>query len=59
MIKRKFSVYPLVGIVLAMLWVLPFYLIIVNSFKTKTEIFSNTLGLPQSFTAENYPEAYR
>ena len=58
-IKRKFHAYPFVGIVLAMLWVLPFYLIIVNSFKEKTEIFSNTLGLPQTFTTENYPEAYR
>ena len=59
MFKKRFSLSPLVGIVLALLWLMPFYLIIVNSFKSKTEIFSNTVGLPENFTTENYPEAYK
>ncbi|RCT66641.1 carbohydrate ABC transporter permease, partial [Enterococcus faecium] len=39
MFKKRFSLSPLVGIVLALLWLMPFY-----PFKSKTEIFSNTLG---------------
>ncbi len=46
------------GIFLSLFWFYPFYLVIVNSFKTKAEIFVNTLGFPSEGTVENYPEAF-
>lgn len=47
-----------VGIVIALIWLYPLYIVVVNSFKTKNEIFTNTLGLPQDFTFQNYKDAY-
>lgn len=49
----------LLGIVLGLIWLIPFYLMISNSFKTKQEIFTNPLGIPQDFTWSNYPEAFK
>lgn len=45
------------GILLSILWVSPFYLVLVNSFKTKKEIFTDTIGLPGKFLVENYKKA--
>ena len=59
MAKHKKLIAPILGTLFALLWLTPFYLIVTNSFKTKTEIFSNTLGLPQTFTLDNYPEAIK
>ncbi|WP_321387694.1 carbohydrate ABC transporter permease [uncultured Enterococcus sp.] len=46
------------GFVLGLVWLVPFYLMISNSVKTKQEIFTNPLGIPESFTWDNYPEAF-
>ncbi|MGG3562183.1 carbohydrate ABC transporter permease [Neobacillus rhizosphaerae] len=56
---RKYK-WPLeiLGVLLGLLWLSPFYLMIVNSFKTKREIFSDTLKLPEVFTFDNYVEAF-
>ncbi|WP_413303200.1 carbohydrate ABC transporter permease [Bacillus sp. 1P10SD] len=56
---RKYK-WPLeiLGLLLGLLWLSPFYLMIVNSFKTKREIFSDTLKLPEVFTFDNYVEAF-
>ncbi|MBO0471251.1 carbohydrate ABC transporter permease [Enterococcus sp. DIV0242_7C1] len=56
--QRKAFWIKLLGIGLTLLWLYPFYLIVVNSFKTKSEIFKNTLNVPQNFTTENYPVAF-
>ncbi|WP_161979443.1 carbohydrate ABC transporter permease [Streptococcus sp. S784/96/1] len=42
------------GIICSMIWIYPFYIILVNSFKTKSEIFKNTLNLPKQIQIENY-----
>ena len=55
--KYRFPV-EILGIFLALLWIAPFYLMIVNSLKTKKEIFSNTLSLPEAFNLDNYKEAF-
>lgn len=57
---RRKSRFPIeiVGIFLALIWIAPFYLMIVNSLKTKREIFSNTLSLPESFNLDNYIQAF-
>lgn len=46
------------GIALAILWLLPFYLMFVNSFKSKKEIFMDTTSPPESWNFENYITAF-
>lgn len=56
--KGKLSIVIL-GILLAVLWLFPFYLLLSNSFKTPKGIFTSVLNLPgKFFTISNYPEAY-
>lgn len=45
------------GIILAIFYLSPFYLVFVNSFKTKKNVLTDTIGLPAPFTFENYPKA--
>lgn len=45
------------GILFSALWFYPFFLIVINSFKTKSEIFQNTLDLPKSINFSNYTTA--
>lgn len=47
------------GFFLALIWLIPFYLILTNSFKEKREIFENPLGIPHDATFANYPEAFK
>ncbi len=46
-----------IGAIVSLLWIYPFYLVFVNSIKTKSGIFKGTLGLPTEPTLENYPVA--
>ncbi|WML47154.1 carbohydrate ABC transporter permease [Neobacillus sp. PS3-34] len=55
--KYKFPI-EILGILLALLWLSPFYLMIVNSFKTKKEMFTDVLRLPAAFNLDNYKEAF-
>ncbi|MDK2806112.1 MAG: maltose transport system permease protein [Thermoanaerobacterium sp.] len=57
--KVDFQKYLLtiLGIVLSLIWISPFYIILVNSFKTKKELFTNTLSLPKSLMLDNYKTA--
>ncbi|MFL2097245.1 carbohydrate ABC transporter permease [Marinilactibacillus psychrotolerans] len=48
----------MVGIAASLFWFYPFFLIIINSFKTKSEIFQNTLTLPTGLNSENYTTAF-
>lgn len=43
---------------LALLFLSPFYIIIVNSFKTKRELFESVLSLPAKFNPDNYKQAF-
>ena len=43
---------------MALLWLAPFYLMIVNAFKTKKGIFSDVLGFPEELTFENFKNAF-
>ncbi len=54
---HKYSMI-LIGLIVSLIWIYPFYLVVVNSFKTKADIFNSTLGLPQIPTLENYPTAF-
>lgn len=58
--KNKFNKIGLdvVGIILALVCLSPFYIIIVNSFKTKGELFESTLALPSSLMLDNYTKSW-
>ncbi|MDP4092190.1 MAG: carbohydrate ABC transporter permease [Bacillota bacterium] len=45
------------GIILAIFWISPFYLVLDNSFKTKKELFTSTIGLPKKIQLGNYRQA--
>jgi raffinose/stachyose/melibiose transport system permease protein len=56
--KRKLYLLEMIGLLLALIWISPFYLMIVNAYKTKKGIFSDVLGLPEEFTFENFQQAF-
>ena len=43
----------ILGLILGLICLSPFYIIIVNSFKTKGELFESTLALPSSASFSN------
>ena len=47
----------IVGLVLSVAYVMPFFLVLVNSFKPKFEILDNPLALPIEFTWDNFDQA--
>ncbi|WP_281885422.1 carbohydrate ABC transporter permease [Paenibacillus sp. YYML68] len=50
---RLFSL-EVIGIIVALLFLVPFYFVIVNSMKTFGELLVNTSNLPKSFNIANY-----
>ena len=44
----------IIGIITAIIYLSPFYILVINSFKTKQEIFASTLSFPTTFTLENF-----
>lgn len=47
-----------IGIALGALFLSPFYIIIINSLKTKKELFTSVLSFPKIFNLNNYKEAF-
>ena len=51
--KDKFTLGKLItsilGVLAGLIFLSPFYIIVVNSFKTKKEMFSSVLALPKNF----------
>ncbi|MGX6971159.1 carbohydrate ABC transporter permease [Vagococcus bubulae] len=45
-------------ILLFVLYIFPFLLIMINSFKTKMEVLENPMSLPKIFSLDNFVEAY-
>ncbi|QEN04457.1 carbohydrate ABC transporter permease [Thiospirochaeta perfilievii] len=58
--KKNKIILSIVGVLLALLFLSPFYLVVVNSFKTMKGIFINTNALPfgEYFVLSNYPIAF-
>ena len=56
--KRQLYLVEILGLLLGLLWLSPFYLMIVNAFKTKKEIFSGVLGIPETWTFDNFVQAF-
>lgn len=51
--KKKYLL-EIIGILMGIFWIAPFYLMIINSFKTKKGIFSDTLSMPDKWTLDNF-----
>lgn len=57
--KKRYKMWlTIIGLTIALIWLSPFYLMIVNAFKTKFDIFNNVLALPETFTLDNFKQAY-
>lgn len=56
--KFKNICISIFGVVLALLFLSPFYIIVINAFKTKMELFKDTLALPTEFITDNFKEAF-
>lgn len=58
--KGKKIIAPIIGIILALIFILPLYIVVTNSFKTQKGIFLDVMGLPfgEFLTLENYPQAF-
>jgi raffinose/stachyose/melibiose transport system permease protein len=56
--NRKYLVLEIIGILLGLVWISPFYLMLVNSFKAPRDIFANVLDLPSQLNFDNYVTAF-
>ncbi len=56
--KRNLFLIEIFGLLLGLLWLSPFYLMLVNAFKTKKEIFMSVLGFPEALATENFVKAF-
>lgn len=50
----KLAIMEVLGWILLIVYMIPFYLMIINSFKTRREIFANTTGMPSEWNFSNY-----
>lgn len=57
--SKSKAIFYILGAVLGLIFLSPFYIIVINSFKTKKEIFSSTLTFPGSLDFTNYTEALK
>jgi len=53
----KLKILEVFAWLLLILYMTPFYLMFINSFKTRREIFANTTGLPDIWNYQNYIDA--
>ena len=51
-------ILSVLGILLGIVFIAPFLLILINSFKTKAELFKSAVALPVGFNFENYKTAF-
>lgn len=56
--KKRLYLLEIFGVILALIWLSPFYLMVVNAFKPNREIFQDVLGLPSEATLANFQQAY-
>ncbi|MGL5041773.1 MAG: carbohydrate ABC transporter permease [Culicoidibacterales bacterium] len=58
-LKAKTLIIFLLATALALLFLTPFYIVVINSFKTRQELMADVLSLPKSFTLANIVEAFK
>lgn len=54
---KKIILY-IIGVTLGLLFLSPFYILIINSFKSKKEIFESSIKFPTEWIFDNYAEAF-
>jgi len=59
MIKAKNGIISLLIVIVALLFLSPLYIMVVNSFKTRAELYENVLALPGKFSSEFYTAAIK
>lgn len=57
--KWNSLLYGVLAALVALVWVYPFVIVVVNSLKTKRGIFSNPLWFTHDFTVDNFATAYQ
>lgn len=55
---NKKIILTIVGIIAGLIFIAPFGIILLNSFKTKKEIFQGTLQFPEALNFDNYKKAF-
>lgn len=55
---RTKIILTITSLALALIWLSPFYLMLVNAFKTKFDIFSSVLSLPSEWQFDNFIQAF-
>ena len=55
--KAKSTLSSVLLVCLSLIWLSPIYIILVNSFKSRDEMYVNPLGMPETFSLEYYSGA--
>jgi raffinose/stachyose/melibiose transport system permease protein len=56
--RKNLILVEVFGVLLGLLFLSPFYILVVNAFKTKRELLVNTLALPEIVILDNFPVAF-
>ncbi|MEC0111070.1 carbohydrate ABC transporter permease [Paenibacillus taichungensis] len=59
MSKTKNGILSLLIVIISLVFLSPIYIVIVNSFKTRAELYENVLSLPSTFSFEYYITAIK
>jgi raffinose/stachyose/melibiose transport system permease protein len=54
----RLGTVEIAALLMGLLYMIPFYYVISNSFKTQGDIFTNTSGLPKEWITSNYTDAW-
>lgn len=54
----KLGILEILGWIILIIYMIPFYLMFINSFKSRREIFNNTTSFPEIFKLDNYITAF-
>ncbi|QAA34998.1 carbohydrate ABC transporter permease [Clostridium manihotivorum] len=55
--SKAYKIFFILGIIVAIMTLFPIYIMLVNSFKGREQIFTDTLGLPKAFDLSYYLQA--
>lgn len=59
MSKKSTRLIAVLGVLIGILWLFPFYMILTNSFKTPKGIFASVLSFPHPSTGSNYVNSFK
>lgn len=56
--RSQLIVLEVIGVILALLFLIPFYFVVINSFKTFGDLLANAASLPEQFYWQNYVKVW-